>query len=82
MKIKPEHYARMKYEIAKIAGHLPEHRENLKSDPRVKDLEMRLRWDASRAAGLTRFICDEVYLYANDTHVDTALRKIMVELGI
>lgn len=82
MKIKPEHYAKMRDEIAKIADRLPAHREALKSDPRVKDLEMRLRWDAAWMASLGRFLCAELYPYANDTHIDTALRKIMVELKV
>ena len=31
-------------------------------------------------AKLTPFLCANVYPYADDTHVDTALRKIMAEI--
>lgn len=82
MKIKPEHYQHIKVKIATIADKLPSHREVLKSDPRVKDIEKRLRWDAAYGAGLTRFLCDEVYPYADDDHIDTALRRVMAELRV
>lgn len=36
--------------------------------------EKRIYWDFANAAGLNRFICDELYKYCNDEHVDTALK--------
>ncbi len=44
------------------------------------ELEKRIRWDLFSAAGLSRWVCDNVYPYANDTHVDTVLRNIMANL--
>ena len=38
--------------------------------------EKRYRWDVARQAGLIGFFCDTVYQYADDSHIDTALRKI------
>lgn len=38
--------------------------------------EKRWRWDLLYVAKLTPFVCNELYPYLNDTHIDTALRKI------
>jgi hypothetical protein len=38
--------------------------------------QKRARWDATYESKLTKYICDELYSYMNDTHIDTALRKI------
>jgi hypothetical protein len=42
----------------------------------------RYRWDICRAAGLIPYICNTLYRYANDTHIDTALRVIVRELEL
>jgi hypothetical protein len=82
MKIKPEHYAHMRDAIGAL--HLVEsvedYRTRLAADPRVKDVDVRLRWDLLHAAVPSRWVCDNVYPYANDTHLDTALRRIVREL--
>lgn len=86
MKIKPEHFATMQQKIeAFVAANRDKvlaHREGLKTDERVKDLDKRFRWDLSRAAVGARWICDEVYSYANDDHIDTALRRIVGGLAL
>lgn len=77
MKIRPEHYAKMKSEIARVLTTV---------QPQVLDVfrkthsEKRFRWDLMYAAKLTPFICNELYPYANDEHIDTALRAIVREL--
>jgi hypothetical protein len=78
MKVKPEHYEHMRAAMASIpAEKVAAHREALKSDPRVRDLDMRLRWDVLHATVPSAWICDNIYPYANDTHIDTALKRIM-----
>lgn len=82
MKIKPEHLAIMREKINALRDahgeeKLREYRAQLANDPRVKDADMRYRWDLFNAAGLTKFACAELYRYANDTHIDTALRAIV-----
>ena len=37
----------------------------------------RFRWDCLAGAGLTGFICQYVYNYANDAHIETALKSIL-----
>ena len=40
----------------------------------------RYRWDLLWAAGLTRWVCDHIYPYANDDHIDTVLRRAVPDL--
>ena len=88
MKITTEHYNYMRDTIkAKIAkfpeGTVAQHRERLKAMPHVNDVEKRLRWDLLYAAGLGGiWVCEVVYPYANDDHIDTALRQIMKDLNL
>lgn len=42
--------------------------------------DMRLRWDATCKAGLTGWICNELYSYLDDNHIDTALRQYFKKL--
>jgi hypothetical protein len=81
MKIKPEHYAHMRKAISAIsAADMAAHRQHIVNEGKAQDVEKRLRWDLSYRAGLSRWIADNVYSYADDTHIDTALRAIMREL--
>ena len=82
MKITPEHYAHIKQQIANIwtvEKHIA-HKQFIANEGKVKDIEKRLRWDWSYYAKLSPFICDNIYTYADDTHVDTALKNIIKEL--
>jgi len=71
MKIKTAHYEYMKGKILPIMVEI-----SLSEYQDAGLSEKRYRWDMSYKAGLTTFICDEIYPYANDNHIDTALRKI------
>lgn len=88
MKIKPEHYAHMRDAISNLVASrrtdVESHASAIRSglDERVKDTEKRIRWDLCHAARLSPFLCQSVYPYADDNHVDTALRKIVSDLGI
>jgi hypothetical protein len=82
MKIKPEHLTHIKNAIAPWTENAKAHRELLKQDTRVKDVEKRLRWDLVTAAKLTPWICSDLYPYLNDSHIDTALRAAVAELHI
>ncbi|RWM32593.1 MAG: hypothetical protein EOR77_21420 [Mesorhizobium sp.] len=81
-KILPDHYQHMKEAIAKVAitHKVDAHRQFIVNENKSKDVEKRLRWDLAYYAGLTPWICDNIYPYANDDHLDTALRSIMKEL--
>jgi hypothetical protein len=72
MKLKPEHVEHMHRAILanSKAPTLPSYTARGLS-------EKRWRWDLLHAAGLTPWICSNVYPYANDEHIDTALRHIL-----
>lgn len=83
MKIKPEHFAHIKAAIdatIAIRGESTiittyETGKFFRAD-RVKNLQERFCWDMFYEAGLTKYACDNVYSYAHDDHIYTALRKI------
>lgn len=79
MKIKSEHYNTMRDAIAQIP--LPMIEEYCKRTQVAKD-SMKLRWMLMHNVMPAAWICDNIYPYANDTHIDTALRAIVRELGI
>lgn len=79
MKIKKSHYDYMKAQINKLD------REAIKKHKDLGlgiDKNKRFRWDLFRAAGLSNFASDELYNYLNDTHIDSALKSIVKELGV
>jgi len=80
MKILPEDYEYMKERIEKVWRYREEVKKSIKNDSRVKDFDRRFRWDMFHLAHLTPFVVSKVYKYADDNHIDTALKKIMAEL--
>lgn len=73
MKLKPEHVEHMRAAIAA----LPEFSRITQAAYRSAGLSMkRWRWDLARAAGLIPYMCSDLYPYANDDHIDAALRVI------
>ena len=83
MKIKPQHYSIIKDSINQFMeshkGLLEQHYQDIKINNKAKDIDKRFRWDIIHGAGLTQFICKELYPYLNDDHIDTALRRVMRE---
>jgi len=81
LKIKKEHYDHMQAEITRAladAGVTP--KELREEYTRTGLSEKRLRWDAFHAAKLNGFLCSTLYLYLDDSHVDSALKQIVREL--
>lgn len=69
MKIKPEHYEHLKTAI--LAN---PHAPTLPSYIARGLTEKRWRWDLLYLAKLSPWISSNLYPYANDDHIDTALR--------
>ena len=84
MKIKKEHLEYMQKEIQQLieksggesfvvekyeTGQFP-------NSEKVQDLQQRFCFDLLHASGLTSFVCKEIYSYANDAHLFTALKSI------
>jgi len=76
MKITPEDFATLKAMIQPVIERMPVS-EYRAANPTFSD--KRIRWDYFHAAGLPAltFLCDVLYLYMNDTHMDTALKTIV-----
>lgn len=86
MKIKPEHVEHLRIGIAPLDT--PERRQkyingDFSNAEYTKDVDERYRWDLLYAIPwYTRWVCDNIYPYANDTHIDTALRSIVPPLEV
>ena len=52
---------------------LPIMHEDIK---KIKDIGVYTRWTLSNYSGTTKFICDNLYSYLNDDHINTALKKV------
>jgi len=71
MKIKPEHIDYIKHAICQDAK-APTLSEYTNKGLTAK----RWRWDLLYRAKLSQWVCDNIYPYANDEHLDSALRHI------
>ena len=86
MKIRPEHYAKMKDAIAELCRKNPLLTPGYYASNGIgKDTAMRHRWDFLNRSTIdgrpsSAWICAELYPYMSDTHIDTALRSIQAEL--
>jgi hypothetical protein len=81
MKITPTHYAHLKNAIAPFASVIDAMRADILAAGKAKDPEKRLRWDLTYKADLSNWICANLYGYLDDSHIDTALKKIVAELA-
>ena len=76
MKIKPEHLEHLRQLVT--PHDTPEAR---KLAIEQGHNNMRYRWDCLWAAKQSRWVCDNLYPYINDDHIDTALRRIIPDLN-
>ena len=80
MKINPEHFEYLREAITPaIDAQTIENYETGKfpRSEHTKDLNKRFRWDAMYACVSSRWVCENLYPYLNDTHIDTALKRII-----
>lgn len=85
MKITPEHYAALKGMLSQYSHDNREQVLAYKAFKLGKDPEKRFRWDLftfARRSGAEKIVMDDIYRYANDNHLDTALKRIVRELGL
>lgn len=81
MKVKPEHREYMQKRIEEYLRNHPDmvkryETGNFPRSDKVKDLQTRFNADLFYAAGMCSWECDVLYKYANDTHINSALRSI------
>jgi hypothetical protein len=78
MKIKPEHYDHMVDTMRAAQNAQPTKTRKAYEESGLT--AKRHRWDLMHAAKLTPWLCANVYPYAHDSHVDTALRNVIYQL--
>lgn len=78
MKITQADFAELKSLMLRGLTHetLQGHRAYIVNEGKAKDIEMRLRWDVLYGQVPYAFTAN-LYKYVNDTHIDTALRRII-----
>lgn len=77
MKIKPEHYTALHEAVSRVDTSERRAKYERREFPRadkVRDLYKRYRWDCLWASG---FDLAPLYEYLDDSHIDSALRKII-----
>jgi hypothetical protein len=85
MKIKKEHFDHLQTRINQVLDKyndqsqlVAEYEQGLfPRSEKTKDLQRRFCFDLLYGAGLTKFVCDELYSYLNDDHIYTALKAIV-----
>ncbi len=85
MKMMQDHYEQLKNACAVHRHKISDIRETIIKEGRSKDVEKRVRWDILWSVSIgdsnsSIWICDNLYSYLDDDHIDTALRNIMKEL--
>lgn len=79
LKITQEHYDKLESAIRAVMSEHPTARESYRTNGLS---DVRFMWDALRASqidgvsGIT-WICDNLYSYLNDSHITSALRRII-----
>lgn len=81
MKMTAQHYQHLKDAIATVLRNNPDAVQRYESGnfPRsagTKNLQMRFNNDILRSAVSSSWVCDNLYNYLNDTHINTALRAL------
>lgn len=89
MKIPKEHYEQIKNEFSRLSiDNLKSHWESLEETQKIQtqkigDIDRRFRWDCFYACRLSSWACKTLYpIGINDNHIDTALARIVKELGL
>ena len=78
MKMTKEHYKYIKQAIEeklKTLGYTLSDAVKLCKESDYNDITT--GWYLLNGSGLNDFVCKELYLYLNDTHIDTALKSII-----
>lgn len=88
MKLTREHFDHIEDRLGELVAAnrtaIESHYDLLKKEGRYASdaaaLERRFRWDLLYAARLSEWLTKHVYPYANDEHIDTALRRVVANM--
>lgn len=76
MKISQEHYNYLADKLNITLEQYQAYRGLVEKTGKFKCLNTRVRWDLAYRLVGSKWICDNLYSYMNDDHLDAALRKI------
>ena len=76
MKMKPEHLAHIKASVSKLDTEF--HRSRYQASGLSTK---RYQWDMVRAAELMPWVCNTLYAYLDDQHIQTALNRAIKPLA-
>ena len=90
MKMQTEHFEHMQKEINEVLNWynadnalVQEYEQGLYPRAHLTgDVQRRFCFDVMYGAGLTKFVCDNLYSYLDDDHIYTALKAICPKLSI
>ena len=82
MKIKPQHYQHLLNAMKPTAGKIATHRAFIIKEGKAKDVETRLAWDLLWASVPSAWVCDNLYPYMDDSHLNTAVKSILKTLEV
>ena len=78
MKIRPEHLQHLKSKIDALSPEfVASVKQSILAGGKYKDFGMRLRFDLLYAAVPSKWVCDNLYPYMNDEHLNSALKAIV-----
>jgi hypothetical protein len=82
LKITAEDYSKLLHVIKLLPRDVVQkHKEKLKTDPKVMDVEKRFRWDLLWATKMSNWVSAVLYKYMDDKHLDSALKQVVKDLG-
>ena len=83
MKVTKEHYEYIKQAFASLdVESINKHKANVLASGKYKDFNTRIVFDIARAAGLLKFVCEVLYKYVDDSHIETAYKAAAKELSL
>ena len=77
MKIQPNHLQTLTDTLSDVFHLYPEFVAHFAANPKINDAAMAARWQLLREARALPWVCDTLYSYLNDDHIDTALRHVV-----
>ena len=80
MKIRSEHYQYLLNAIKPMASKIAEHRAFIIEEGKAKDVETRLAWDLLWLSVPSNWVCDNLYPYMDNSHLNTAVKSILKTL--
>jgi len=82
MKMTKEHYEALKGRVASLVLHqIPPYRQKLALNPKVRDADLRLLWDAFHATRMFDVYSNQQFDYKDD-HIETAMKAIFKDLAV